>query len=82
MQKIAILGGGVGSMTAAYALTSEPGWRDRYEVTVYQVGWRLGGKGTTGRNPLAGDRIQEHGLHVWLGAKPVDGKLKQGMLGA
>lgn len=67
MQKIAILGGGVGSMTAAYALTSEPGWRERYEVTLYQVGWRLGGKGTTGRNPFAGDRIQEHGLHVWLG---------------
>jgi predicted NAD/FAD-binding protein len=44
-QKIAVLGGGVGSITAAYWLTSQPGWQERYQVTVYQQGWRLGGKG-------------------------------------
>ncbi len=48
-QKIAILGGGVGAMTSAFQITSEPGWQDRYEVTVYQMGWRLGGKGASGR---------------------------------
>jgi uncharacterized protein with NAD-binding domain and iron-sulfur cluster len=29
------------------------------------MGWRLGGKGASGRGPA--DRIEEHGLHVWLG---------------
>jgi len=66
-QKIAILGGGVGAMAAAFELTDQPGWQDRYEITVYQLGWRLGGKGASGRNPQASQRIEEHGLHIWLG---------------
>ena len=68
-QKIAILGGGVGSLVTAWELTSTPELRERYEVTLYQMGWRLGGKGATGRNldPAKGLRIEEHGLHVWLG---------------
>lgn len=65
--KIAILGGGMGSLTAAYELTSHSSWRDRFEVTVYQPGWRLGGKGASGRNRRAQDRIEEHGLHLWMG---------------
>lgn len=65
-QKIAILGGGVGAMTSAFKITNEPGWQDRYEVTVYQMGWRLGGKGASGRRPPHW-RIEEHGLHIWLG---------------
>ena len=41
-------------------------WRDRLEsVTVYQRGWRLGGKGASSRGPHG--RIEEHGLHVLLG---------------
>lgn len=41
-------------------------WRERLEsITVYQRGWRLGGKGASSRG-LHG-RIQEHGLHVLLG---------------
>ena len=41
-------------------------WRERIEsVTVYQRGWRLGGKGASSRGPF--DRIEEHGLHVLLG---------------
>jgi uncharacterized protein with NAD-binding domain and iron-sulfur cluster len=64
-EKIVILGGGMGSMAAAYAL-SRPGWQERYEsITVYQVGWRIGGKGASGRGRY--DRIEEHGLHLWLG---------------
>ena len=66
-QKIAILGGGVGSMTAAYYLSDQPDWQNRYDITVYQQGWRLGGKGASGRNAQHGQRIEEHGLHIWFG---------------
>ncbi len=65
--KVAILGGGVGGITTAFALTSTPELREQYEVTVYQRGWRLGGKGASGRNAAMGQRIEEHGLHVWFG---------------
>lgn len=67
--KIAILGGGVGSMTAAYCLTN-PGPDGKipdHDITVYQLGWRLGGKGASGRNAAEGQRIEEHGLHIWMG---------------
>ena len=67
MKKIAILGGGVGAMTAAWGLTSRPGWQNDFEITVYQTGWRLGGKGASGRNGDHGERIEEHGLHIWMG---------------
>ena len=67
MRKIAILGGGLGAMTAAYGLTSRPGWQEDFEITVYQMGWRLGGKGASGRNRKHGERIEEHGLHIWMG---------------
>ncbi len=63
--KIAILGGGMAGLSAAWRL-SEPGWRDRFDsITVYQRGWRLGGKGASSRGPNG--RIEEHGLHIWLG---------------
>ena len=45
---------------------SESGWRDEFSsITVYQRGWRLGGKGASSRG--SNGRIEEHGLHVWLG---------------
>ncbi|SEK67968.1 NAD-binding domain and a Fe-S cluster-containing protein [Stigmatella aurantiaca] len=66
-RRIVILGGGVGAMTAAYGLTSAPGWKDQYEVVLYTLGWRLGGKGASGRNADVAQRIEEHGLHVWMG---------------
>ncbi|MFO7758389.1 MAG: NAD(P)-binding protein [Roseovarius sp.] len=66
-KKIAIIGGGVGAITAAYAITQLPNWQDEYDITLYQLGWRLGGKGASGRNPKKGDRIEEHGLHIWAG---------------
>lgn len=65
--KVVVLGGGVGAMTAALRLTATPELRARYDVTVHQLGWRLGGKGASGRNPDQGWRIEEHGLHVWFG---------------
>ncbi len=65
-EKIAILGGGMAGLTAAWRL-SEPGWQDRLEsITVYQRGWRLGGKGASSRGDNG--RIEEHGLHVWIGS--------------
>ncbi len=66
-RKVAILGGGVGAVTAAFALTSTEELRQTYEVTVYTCGWRLGGKGASGRNASLGQRIEEHGLHIWFG---------------
>lgn len=65
-QKIAIVGGGMGALTAAYWLT-DPSLGGRYEVTVYTMGWRLGGKGASGRNQKRNGRIEEHGLHIWFG---------------
>jgi uncharacterized protein with NAD-binding domain and iron-sulfur cluster len=66
-KRIAILGSGVGSITTAWALTSLPNWSDRFEITIYTLGWRLGGKGASGRNAEYGQRIEEHGLHIWMG---------------
>jgi uncharacterized protein with NAD-binding domain and iron-sulfur cluster len=70
-RRIAILGGGQAGLTAALQLTDprNPAAAD-LEVTVHQIGWRLGGKGATGRpkdTPWAADRIEEHGLHNWFG---------------
>ncbi len=62
--KVAIIGGGCAGVTAAFELT-RPALEGRYAVTVYQLGWRLGGKGASGRGPAA--RIEEHGLHLWMG---------------
>ena len=58
------------ALTTAHCLSRTEALRAQYEVTVYQTGWRLGGKGATGR--LEGEdgsdgRILEHGLHIWFG---------------
>jgi len=66
-RRIAILGGGVGGMAAAFDLTDTQERRAQLEVTVYQMGWRLGGKGASGRNLERNDRIEEHGVHIWGG---------------
>jgi uncharacterized protein with NAD-binding domain and iron-sulfur cluster len=62
--EVAVIGGGCASIAAAFELT-HPRHRGAYHVTIFQVGWRLGGKGASGRG--AAGRIEEHGLHVWLG---------------
>lgn len=62
--RVAIVGGGCAGMAAAFEL-SRPEHQGRYQITVYQQGWRLGGKGASGRGPNA--RIEEHGLHLWMG---------------
>jgi len=62
--RVAVVGGGCAALTAAYELT-RPEHGGKYEVTVYQMGWRLGGKGASGRG--IADRVEEHGLHLWMG---------------
>jgi uncharacterized protein with NAD-binding domain and iron-sulfur cluster len=64
--KIVIIGGGPSALSAAFELT-EPG-RGDHEVTILQPGWRLGGKCASGRNRESGNRIEEHGLHIWFGS--------------
>jgi uncharacterized protein with NAD-binding domain and iron-sulfur cluster len=65
LPRVAILGGGVGAVTTAIHL-SKPGWQTHFDsITLYQQGWRLGGKGASGRGEAM--RIEEHGLHIWFG---------------
>lgn len=65
--QVAIVGGGCAGMAAAWQLAKLNLGRKspRYEITVYEASWRLGGKGASGRDEQG--RIREHGLHVWLG---------------
>ncbi len=63
--KIAILGGGISALAAAYELKRLDS-ENALDVTIYQMGWRLGGKCASSRNdrPGMGYRNEEHGLHV------------------
>ena len=65
-ERVVILGGGMSALTTAMAL-SDPEQQGRYDITICQMGWRLGGKGASGRNRDRNARIEEHGLHVWFG---------------
>jgi uncharacterized protein with NAD-binding domain and iron-sulfur cluster len=51
-------------MAAAFEL-SRPERTEQLDITIYQQGFRLGGKGASGRG--VNDRIEEHGLHLWMG---------------
>tara|TARA_R110002096_G_scaffold29509_4_gene88921 strand:+ start:11096 stop:13393 length:2298 start_codon:yes stop_codon:yes gene_type:complete len=70
--KIAILGGGIGGLTSAFYL-SDPKNPKQYDITVYQMGWRLGGKCASGRTHEVGpdgqvmNRSLEHGIHYLAG---------------
>lgn len=44
-KRIIILGGGVGALTPAYYLTTKRNWKQEYDITLNQLGWRFGGKG-------------------------------------
>jgi uncharacterized protein with NAD-binding domain and iron-sulfur cluster len=65
--QIAILGGGIGALTAAFELTEQDPKKTRFDITVYTLGWRLGGKCLVGRDGGRDWRALEHGLHVWAG---------------
>ena len=63
--RVVILGGGLAGLATAWELSSGQ-WRKHLEsITLYQRGWRLGGKGASSRGRFG--RIEEHGLHVLLG---------------
>ncbi len=65
---IHVLGGGPSGLSTAFHLTSpavNPSWRNEYDVVVHQLGWRLGGKGATGRPADKANRIEEHGIHLF-----------------
>ncbi|MEM1297311.1 MAG: NAD(P)-binding protein, partial [Verrucomicrobiota bacterium] len=70
--KIAILGGGLGGLTSAFYL-SDPKNPKSYDITIYQMGWRLGGKCASGRTHEVGpdgqvmNRSLEHGIHYLAG---------------
>ena len=64
-RKVAIVGGGMAGLAAAFDLTRTEALQEQFDVTIYQLGWRLGGKAASGRLPDG--RIVEHGLHVWFG---------------
>ena len=64
-KKVAIIGGGCAAMATALELT-KPERQGEFDITIYQMGWRLGGKGASGRDAETG-RIEEHGLHLWMG---------------
>ncbi len=66
-QRVAIIGGGISGLATAWALSSDEELRQRYDVTIYQMGHRLGGKLASGRNLDHHGRNEEHGLHVWFG---------------
>src|ERR1044072_4817274 len=59
--RVAIIGGGCAGLTAAWELSKQ----SRYEGSIFEKSWRLGGKGASGRDEAG--HICEHGLHVWLG---------------
>lgn len=64
-RRVAILGGGLAGLTAAHELSKTAALRRAYAVTVYQMGWRFGGKAASGRGRCG--RVEEHGLHLFFG---------------
>src|SRR5271165_808721 len=65
--KVAILGGGMAGVAAAWELTHNAPPGVVYDVTLYEATWRLGGKCASGRNLAQYNRIEEHGIHVLMG---------------
>lgn len=62
--RVSIVGGGFAALAAAIELT-QPEHDGRYAVTVYQMGWRLGGKAASGRGPAG--RIEARGMQRLAG---------------
>jgi uncharacterized protein with NAD-binding domain and iron-sulfur cluster len=63
-RRLVFVGGGPATLAAVYHLTrNEP---EFYQITIYEMSWRLGGKTASGRD--AQGRIEEHGLHILFGS--------------
>jgi uncharacterized protein with NAD-binding domain and iron-sulfur cluster len=65
--RVLVLGGGMAGVSAAFRLSDTKAKRERFAITLLEASWRLGGKGATGRDPNCHQRVEEHGLHVWMG---------------
>jgi uncharacterized protein with NAD-binding domain and iron-sulfur cluster len=64
--RVAVLGAGPAGLAAAFGLSDTAEQRARYDVTVYQMGWRAGGKCSTGRvAPTM--RVEQNGTHYLFG---------------
>lgn len=66
-KKIVILGGGISALTTAFYLTNTPNWQEHYDITLYTMGWRLGGKVASSRNVKKNGRIEDTGIHFCPG---------------
>lgn len=66
-KKIVILGAGPAGLSAAFGLTATPELAAQHDITIYQVGWRAGGKCSTGRNGPT-NRIEQNGTHYLFGS--------------
>ncbi|MDD9944738.1 MAG: NAD(P)-binding protein, partial [Myxococcales bacterium] len=67
--RLVIVGGGIAALTTAF-YASEPGSELVFPggIHVYEKTHMLGGKGASERtNGRVKNRVEEHGLHVWLG---------------
>jgi uncharacterized protein with NAD-binding domain and iron-sulfur cluster len=65
-QRVLVLGAGPAGLAAAAELSGTPGLRARFDVTVLQVGWRAGGKCTSGRTG-AFQEVDLNGTHFLFG---------------
>lgn len=65
-ERVIVLGAGPSGLAAAFGLSATPELRERYDVTVFQVGWRAGGKCSTGRYGST-NRIEQNGTHYLFG---------------
>ena len=65
MTRVAIVGGGPAGLAAAFELTSN-GRHAEYDVTLYQQGWRLGGKGASG--PLVSAELYDPATNTIVSA--------------
>ncbi len=63
--RVAILGAGPAGMTTAWELLCGPD-ADRYDITLYQLGWQAGGLCATGRIPPT-YRVEQNGTHFLFG---------------
>lgn len=64
--RVAIVGAGPAGLAAALGLTATEELRAKYHVTLFQPGWRAGGKCATGRTGPA-DVIDQNGTHYFFG---------------
>jgi len=65
-KRVLILGAGPAGLATAFGLSNSEELRDRYDVHVYQVGWRAGGKITSGRFGQE-NRVEQNGTHYLFG---------------